>query len=361
MAAWTAPLDCSPRAASAPCVDEARPGDGPAWDAYVEGKPDATLYNLFGWKTVAEDAYGMRAPFLVARDTPRGAVRGVLPLVRVPRPFQPYLTTGLFGSYAPLLADEERHARALLSEAKRRVDAGEAKHLHLKLLGDVPAVAGLERREVWVTARADLARDEEAQWRALPRKQRWAVRHAERAGLGRSRLAADLDGFYSVLFENMHRKGAPIYGERFFRTALRVFGERADVITLAHENRTVSGAFVVSFGKTVYVPFASSLPGFFRQRVNHLLYWEIMKRGIVLGCDTLDFGSSLRDSTGLDFKSEWEARIEPILSYVYAADGRSPTLDPRESRVAEWVVRAWAKIPRRQAMTLGPALCRWIA
>jgi FemAB-related protein (PEP-CTERM system-associated) len=347
--------------AAGTCVEEVRPDDAGVWDAYVDRQPNATLYNLYGWKRVAEEAYGMRAPFLVARDAPGGAVRGVLPLVRVPRPLSSYLTTGLFGAYAPLLADDERTARALVGEAKRRVDAREARHLHLKLLGRAPHGEDLECRDVWVTARLGLGEGEEALWRSLPRKQRWAVRHAERAGLERSRQTGDIGGFYDVLFENMQRKGAPIYGERFFHAMLRAFGPRAEVVTLTHGGRTVSGAFVVSFGRTVYVPFASSLATYFRQRVNHLLYWEIMKRGRELGCHTMDFGSSLRDSTGLDFKSEWEPRIEPIHSYLYGSRGPALTLDPRGSQVADWAVRAWAKLPPSAARTLGPALCRWIA
>src|ERR1700730_5417405 len=72
--------------------------EGRAWDAYVARRPEATLYHLFGWKTVAEEAYGLRTPFLVARDGSGGAIRGILPLIRVPRPFTQYLTTGLFGA-----------------------------------------------------------------------------------------------------------------------------------------------------------------------------------------------------------------------------------------------------------------------
>src|SRR5580704_1899154 len=131
--ALTSPLTASlsARAEPAPLVELA--DSAAAWDAYVSRQPGATLYHLFAWKRVADEAYRMRAPFLVARDGPRQSIRGVLPLVRVPRPLAPYLTSGLFGSYGPLLADEERHARALLDGAMQRVDGGEASFLHLKL------------------------------------------------------------------------------------------------------------------------------------------------------------------------------------------------------------------------------------
>src|SRR5580704_9954385 len=52
------------RAASSPLVQVAAPEDARAWNSYVARRPDATLYHLFGWKTVAEEAYGLRSPFL---------------------------------------------------------------------------------------------------------------------------------------------------------------------------------------------------------------------------------------------------------------------------------------------------------
>jgi FemAB-related protein (PEP-CTERM system-associated) len=360
--------DVAARALTAPepglGVDVALADDAAAWDAYVEGQPGATIHHLFAWKTVAEQAYSLRAPFLVARDASRGPgapIRGVLPLIHVPRPFTAYLTSGLFGSYGPLLADDERHARALVSAATRRVDAGEARSLHLKLLGDLPAGVPPVRQDVWVTARLDLGPDEKTLLARLPRRQRWAVRHAVGTPLEVSRGANDFDGFYEVLFQNMRRKGAPIYGRRFFLAALRALGSRADVITLKHRGRVVSGAFIAFHHGVMYVPFSSSLPDYFKLRVNDILYWEVIRRAREQGCGTLDFGSSLLGSSVLAFKLKWGARVEPIGSYVYAAGNAKPKLDPRGSRVAAVVVRAWARLPAAVARVLGPRLCRWIA
>jgi len=78
MAVRAGNIAVSARAASGPHVDIAALEDARAWDTYVARWPDATLYHLFGWKTVAEEAYGLRAPFLVARDEPGGAIRGIL-------------------------------------------------------------------------------------------------------------------------------------------------------------------------------------------------------------------------------------------------------------------------------------------
>jgi FemAB-related protein (PEP-CTERM system-associated) len=353
---------------SAPASSRARPAprveladSGSEWDAYVSGRRDSTLYHLFAWKTVAEQAYRMRAPFLVARDAPGEPIRGILPLVRVPRPSSPYLTTGLFGAYGPLLADDERMARALLAEAKRRVDAGEASFLHLKLLGGAPAESGVTRHDVWVTALLDLPRDAEALWKQLRSPMRTKIRQAQRAGLVVESGPQGLEDFYDVLSENMRRKGAPIYGMKFMRVLLDALGPRADVVLLRHEGRVVSGALCAWFSGSMLVPFVSSRPSSFRLRPNNLLYWEIARRALDRGLRTLDFGSSLIGSTGLEFKESWRPRIEPIGSYLYAGGHATPVLAPADSRLARGAVKVWSHFPASLAQALGPTVCRWIA
>lgn len=341
-------------------VELATAHDASAWDAYVDGRSGATVHHRFAWKLVAERAYRLKAPFVIARDVESGAIRGVLPLIRVPRPFASYLATGLFGAYGRLLADDEACGRALVAHAVERVASGEASHLHLKLIGDAPRGLPLEHRDIWVTAKLDLDPDPDALWRRVPRKIRSGTRRAREAGLELARGPGELDGFYEVLFENMRRKGAPGYGRRFFASALALLAPHAQVLTLRHRGRAVSGAFLAWSGGTLYVPFASSLVDYFKLGVNNLLYTELVAMAYACGCHTIDFGSSIRGSSGLEFKLHWRPYLEPITSYVYAARGQ-PKLDPRESAIAKVVVAGWKRLPRGAARVLGPQLCRWIA
>jgi FemAB-related protein (PEP-CTERM system-associated) len=341
-------------------VDVAGIEDAAAWDEYVARQPDATFYHLFGWKLVAERSYGLRAPFVIARDGNGGPIRGVLPLIQVPRPFTSYLTTGLFGAYGRLLADEEHHARALLAAAAARVDSGLVRHLHLKLLGDVPAGLPLQRHDLWVTAKLDLTDDPEALFPRLNRKVRWRLRRADRTGFEPARGPAELDGFYDVLCENMHRKGVPAHGRSFFRSMLRVLSPHVDVLTLRHRDQVVSGALIAAFHGTLYAPFSSSRMEFFKSGVNVRLWWEIIRAAYELGCRTIDFGSSLRDSTGLEFKLQWRPRVEPIATYTYAPGGETPKLLAEESFIVSRFVDVWQRFPSGLARAFGPALCRWI-
>jgi FemAB-related protein (PEP-CTERM system-associated) len=349
--------DARPRLA--PYVEELPASESGAWDAYALRQPGATLYHLHAWRPIARRAYGLDAPFLVARDAPGGSLRGVLPLFRVPRPFAPYLTNGLFGAYGDVLADDARYARALLHAAAARVDRGQADYLHLKLLSDPPS-SGLARKDVWVTARLALGANEDSTWASLATAMRTKIRHARNAGLVPAR-DGDVGGFYDVLSENMLRKGAPIYGRAFFDALVAELGPRANVVTLRQDGSVVSAALVAWVNDVMYVPFASSRPAVFSLKANQLLWWEIARYAHALGLRTLDFGSSMRDSSGLEFKKHWRTRVEPIGSYLYARAGVHPVLVPAESAVARFTVNAWSRLPARWAETLGPRVARWIA
>jgi len=170
-----------------------------------------------------------------------------------------------------------------------------------------------------------------------------------------------VDGFYDVLSENMLRKGTPIYGRTFFHTLVEELGPRANVVTLRKDGRVVSGALVAWVNGVMYVPFASSRPAVFPLKANQLLWWEIARYAHALGLGTLDFGSSMRESSGLEFKKLWRTRVEPIGSYVYARPGVRPVLVPKGSAVARFTVNAWSHLPPTWAEAIGPKVARWIA
>jgi lipid II:glycine glycyltransferase (peptidoglycan interpeptide bridge formation enzyme) len=274
----------------------------------------------------------------------------------------PYLTTGLFGAYGRVLADDDVHRRALLDAATRRVDAGDAAYLHLKLLGHVPDGLPLQRHDEWVTVRRSLGSSDEALFASLSSSMRNKIRHAQRAGLTVHRGRADLGAFYDVLSANMRRKGAPIYGRAFFEVLHDALADRIEIVTLRYDGSVVSGAVVAWTHGTAYVPFSSSLPSAFPLRANNLLFWEAMRMARTVGAHTLDFGSSLRESTGLEFKKTWRgATVEPIGSYVYAGGGVQPVLVPKASVVAQAAVRILGRLPRPLYEAVGPRICRWIA
>jgi FemAB-related protein (PEP-CTERM system-associated) len=326
------------------------------WDSFVLNHPESTCYHLRAWKNAAERGYGLSARFLLAMGE-RGRVLGVLPLFRVNGIVKAHYTNGLFGAYAPIIADSKEASELLLESAFNSLHDEGLPHLILKTLADAD-VPRMRRLDSWVIATLPLDPDPDKNWASQRRKIRNCVGKAQREGVTVHWGADQLEDFYDVLAENMHSKGTPIYGLSFIRELFRSSGSCADILVLRQQERAVAGALVMMHRGTISVPFASSRPGDRSLRPSNLLVWEIMKHGCLKGMTMLDFGRSLRGSTALDFKLGWGAKTFPQPVHVLSTRGKDIKLDPGE---VKWFVNTWKRLPRPLVDRVGPLICRQIA
>src|ERR671935_111770 len=118
----------------------------------------------------------------------------------------------------------------------------------------------------------------EQAWAAIRGKERNLVRKARGYGLEVQRGPEGLAAFYDVLADNMHHKGAPIYGRGFIEELLRAFPGAAEVVTVNRESRCVAGAVTITFKGVMAIPFLSSRPDSLWLRPNVLLVWDIISR-----------------------------------------------------------------------------------
>ncbi|RME35688.1 MAG: peptidoglycan bridge formation protein FemAB, partial [Gammaproteobacteria bacterium] len=163
-----------------PSIRPFHPTDAAAWDAYVNAHPDGTFFHLSGWREVLEEGLRHETRYLCAWEG--DSLKGLLPLARVrSRLFGDALISTPFCVYGGVLADDEETGRQLEDHA-----AGLAEDLNVDYL----ELRNLQRqREDWptkdlyVTFRKAIEPDEEANMKAIPRKQRAMVRKGIKAGL----------------------------------------------------------------------------------------------------------------------------------------------------------------------------------
>lgn len=327
--------------------------DHAAWDAYVGAHPLGNAYHLRAWGTVAQRAYGHRAPYLVAREHAGGPLQGVLPLLVIASPVSRYLTTAMFGGYGAILASTPRARRALVDGALDLARRERAGHLTIKAIHEPSCPVGFEQRDQGSVATLSLKGGPDALWKRFRNKTRNAVRKAEKSGLELREGLAELPHFYDVLAQNYHRKGTPIYGARVMEELCAALPDTTEVVTLRKDGRAISGALVLFHADTVYVPFCSSRAEHFSLNPNNLIYWEIMQRAARRGMKTLDFGRSPRGSSALAFKLGWGAVETPEPHFVYALGGSSPGVDA-EDPWARRAIELWQRLPRPIADRLGP-------
>ena len=305
----------------------------------------------------------------VAATLPSGPITGGLPLFTVRRPLNPYVTSGIFGSYGPILCPDPAGQRRLIDAAIAHTREKRARFLILKTMDSpearvFPAVEHerLERHDIWVTAILPLGGGPEPLWKSLSSSMRAKIRKAGGHGLEVrfSRDPADLEAFYDVLSENMRRKGFPIYGMPFMAELMREFAERTQIVTIWKGEESVSGAVVMEYRGAVYIPFVSSRPRFFPLRPNNLLYWEIMKHYASRGSRYLDFGTSLAGASTLDFKTSWGATTHALPSFVHSVAHEKIQLDAHSFgvKLGASIIRS---LPRAISARVGPRLAKYLA
>jgi hypothetical protein len=274
----------------------------------------------------------------------------------------------VFGAYGPILCASLADQRQLIEGAMQYTRDRGARFLMLKTMDTpeariFPAVdhEKLVRRDIWVTAILPLADGPDALWRSLSSSMRAKVRKAANQGLTVrfSRDLGALEVFYDVLSENMLRKGSPIYGIAFMKEMLVSFGDRAEIVTVWKDEQSVSGAIIVEYKGIVYVPFVSSRSRYFPLRPNNLLYWGIMKRYSSMGAKSLDFGTSIKGASTLDFKTSWGSVPHALPTYVYSVRHEEMLLDP-DALGVRLGVSILKKLPRGIADRIGPQLSRFL-
>ncbi len=350
----TAPAEAAPDGSPwVGVVEKIGSGGRGEWDRYVDAHRRGNLYHRYAWRTVAEAAYGMKTPFLVARERAGGAVVGVLPLFVVDSLVSRYVTTSLFGAYGAILADSAGARCALLDEACRVTREVRAKHLKVKAIDEPVAPQGFSAFDLGAVATLSLVGGEDATWKRVRGSARTAIRKAQQHGLELRVGPAELPHFYDVLAGNYHRKGTPIYGYAIMETLARELRDSAEAVTLWKDGKVISGALVIYDKDTVYVPFCSSRADAFRYNPNNLIYWEIMRRACARGMTTLDFGRSPLDSGSMGFKLNWGAVTTPQPYFIYTAKGDPPALDVDDPTVKR-LIQLWQRLPRPVADRLGP-------
>ena len=191
----------------------------PAWDRFVASHPDGTFFHRAAWADVLARAFHHTALHAFAeRD---GAIIGVLPLMHVKTAlFGNTLISAPFCVYGgPLTADAESAAALdrYAADAMRRTGAS-ATEYRFRRLPDL-AATGDEwhaKDDLYVTFRRPILADDEANLKAIPRKQRAMVRKALERGLT-SRSDRNVTLLHSIYAESVRNLGTPVFSRRYFQ------------------------------------------------------------------------------------------------------------------------------------------------
>ncbi|WP_260923642.1 FemAB family XrtA/PEP-CTERM system-associated protein [Novosphingobium sp. 9] len=333
-------------------------------DRFVLAHPHSTPFHRPAWFVSVAQATGNRADALVQER--QGEIVALLPLNAIRSPiFGNVLASSGFAVGGGLLAIDGLADPALMFAEAQRL-AGRYKCPTIELRGGSLPEEGGEGWSFKHGAHGNFARvleaDDEAQLKAIPRKQRAEVRKALGNDLavevGRSER--DRAAHYRVFAESYRNLGTPVFPRRLLDSVLDGFGEDADILTVWYQGAPVAGVLSVYHGGAVMPYWGGGTHGARALRANDRMYYALMNHARARGCTHFDFGRSKADSGAWHFKRNWGFEPE-LLTYASwtAPGGKVREADPTSAKLA-MQIRVWQKLPLPVANLLGPLIARGI-
>jgi FemAB-related protein (PEP-CTERM system-associated) len=325
------------------------------WDAFVFACPKASFFHRAGWQQILRDIFRHDAYFLYAEVD--GRIEGVLPLGHVNSRLFGNALVGLpFGVYGGVAAASPEAADALEHEAQRL--ARELGVDHLELRNVERRHADWPLQDLYVTFRKAIVGDDEANLKAIPRKQRAMVRKGIKNGL-QSAIDPTVDRFFALYADNVHRHGTPAMPKRYFHALKKVFGTDCEVLTVTSaEGQPVSSVLSFYFRDEVLPYYAGDAEAARDLAANDFKYWELMRHAAARGVRLFDYGRSKQGTGSYDFKKNWGFEPQP-LHYEYCLYKRDavPQNNPSNAKY-QMVIRTWRKLPRAVVNFIGPHIVR---
>jgi FemAB-related protein (PEP-CTERM system-associated) len=212
--------------------------------------------------------------------------------------------------------------------------------------------------DLYVTFRKAIVADDEANMLAIPRKQRAMVRKGIKAGLV-SVIDDDVERFFAMYADNVHRHGTPAQSRRYFETLQKAFGGDCQVLTVVTpEGKAVSSVLSFLFRNEVLPYYAGDSVASRETAANDFKYWELMRRSAADGRTLFDYGRSKVGTGPYDFKRNWGFTPQPLAyEYRLVRATRVPENNPLNPKYRAFIA-LWQKMPLPVANALGPLIAR---
>ena len=337
-------------------VSTATDGDAGVWRAYVDAHPQATVYHAWGWRRVLTEAFGHCPHYLIAR---RGEqLTGVLPLAQVRTLLFGHSLASLpFCPYAGPLGDDPASLRALDEAATALARSLAVDHLEYRSFADVPNPGNWPGNDLYVVFRKPISTDHDANLNAIPRKQRAMVRKGIKNGL--SADAGDLDTFFELFADNVHRHGTPAHSRRYFALLLETFGDDAGLLIVRDPaGKPVSGVLSLYHRNEVLPMHAGDTVEARDLAANDFKYWSLMRMAADRGCTLFNYGRSKLGTGPYDFKKNWGFEPTPLAYEYKLVRGQGvPQNNPLNPKY-RLMIETWRRMPRWFVNAVGPRLVR---
>jgi FemAB-related protein (PEP-CTERM system-associated) len=327
-----------------------------AWDAFVLGHPESTVFHLTAWKRTIEREFGFESRYLLAEE--HGQICGLLPLFRSANWVQGgTLISTPFAVYGGICSDGAA-AHLVLREAACRVAVDEGVN-YLELREPLrPFGDGFLTKELYVTFEQQLNQDPAQLLRGFPKDTRYMIRKAQKSGLRAVRDNAQLDLFYEIYAQSVRNLGTPVFSKRFFKIVLDEFSDAVEITVIWHESKALAAVLSFRFRDSILPYYGGSLMEGRQFAANNFMYWEVLRSACERGFHTFDFGRSKLGTGSYFFKTQWNMRERPLPYQFYLVRRKSLPNFSSVNPHFKLAIEVWKRLPFRLTRTFGPTLIR---
>jgi FemAB-related protein (PEP-CTERM system-associated) len=213
------------------------------------------------------------------------------------------------------------------------------------------------RADLYVTFRKPIAADDEANMKAIPRKQRAMVRKGIAGGLTSVANQA-IDPLFGIYAESVRNLGTPVFARGYFALLAEAFADCMDVVTVLDGETPIASVMNFYFRDEVLPYYGGGTRAARGLYGNDFMYWEVMRRAVSRGARLFDFGRSKIGTGAHAFKKNWGFTAEPLLyRYLLAPGAAIPDHNPLNPKY-RLMIAAWKRLPLPVAGLLGPHLVR---
>lgn len=320
-------------------------------DDFVRRTSGATPFHLTGWSRAVERGCRQRARYLVA-ERGDGAIVGVLPLTEMrSRLFGKALVSAGFAVDGGILGDGVEALAAAVWDMGQRIDCPV-----VELRGGPVPAGWTTDATTYVGFARDLADSDEAELKAIPKRQRAEIRKSIGFGVDTrpgDDTASDLATHYAIYAESVRNLGSPVFPKALFAAVLDELD--ADILIARHDGRALSSVLSLYFNGTVYPYWGGGTRRAREYRTNDHLYFTLMRHAKARGCTRFDFGRSKVGTGAAAYKKTWGFAPTPLI-YAKKSDGPAREINPQNPKFAA-MVAMWQRLPLPVATMIGP----WIA
>jgi len=330
-------------------ADLARETERARIDAFVDAA-GGTPFHRTGWLLAGAAGCGQKAHCLVAERS--GDLVGLLPLSEIRSPlFGAAMVSTGFGVDGGVLGE----GVDLLAEAAWTL-ARDRGIESVELRGGPVPDGWTPDADSYLGFVRPIAADDEAELKAIPRKQRAEVRKAlaNELTVQTGADAAMLAEHYRIYAESVRNLGTPVFPARLFREAAARLD--ADVLTVRHRGRAVASVLSLYHGGTVYPYWGGGTQAARGLRANDLMYFALMRHARSRGCHRFDFGRSKVGTGAAAFKKNWGFEGRPLV-YASRSIHGPRAINPLNPKYAA-MIAIWKRMPVWAARIAGPVIAR---